>query len=259
MKPARCVLALVTALACPVAHAQSTGAASSGAFTDVGASIRHERPDNGTPLWTERAVDIVHQYAPRKVALARTSRVERFGLSDSTLSAGGYLPLGEGTTAFVEAGASDRHVFLYRHYAQAQVAQSLGNGWGFIGGVKRLEYNLPRVDVLDLTLERYFGNWRAAFTALPSHSSTAGHGESYRALLSRYYGERNSVSLVLFDGTEVDRPTGPGVILATPVTGFELYGRHWLDASWALEYAAGRVDHGTVTRRTLTAGLRYRF
>jgi len=63
-----------------------------------------------------------------------------------------------------------------------------------MAGLKHATYNATVVDIADLTVERYFSDFRAAFTVLPAHSSTAGNATSYRFQFGYYYGEENASS-----------------------------------------------------------------
>ena len=82
------------------------------------------------------------------------------GRSVALLSA--YTPVAEGTSVWFEASVSPSHQVLAQHTFHAQASQALRDGWGLQGGWKHLKYNTASVDVLDLTVERYFGPFRAA-------------------------------------------------------------------------------------------------
>jgi YaiO family outer membrane protein len=122
-----------------------------------------------------------------------------------------------------------------------------------------VSYNVTEVDIGELTVERYFGAYRAAVGVYPSHSSTAGSASSYRLQLSRYYGSENNVQLMYVGGVELDRPTAIDTVLATRVRSLALFGRHWLTREWALTYGVAHTVQGTSTRHAANVGLRLRF
>lgn len=238
------------------------GAASAGAREpglELSLTHRMESLSNNTPDWRETGMQLDWLRASRTSVNARLSEVERFGLRDTSLALGGYLPLGERLTGFAEVVKNQNHTVLARHSAQAQLQRALDGGWGLTGGLKLAQYNTTDVSIIDLGVERYFGNWRAAFTWLPSRSDTAGSANAFHAQLSRYYGDRSSMNLVFGDGEEVDRVLAAAAPVRTQVTSLELYGRHWFAPSWAMEYGGGQTRFGAITRRTLGLGLRYRF
>lgn len=228
-------------------------------FTEIDISTRIESPDNSTPEWRDHRIELLHQYAPRTLALGRLGRAERFGTSDNYMALAGYLPFGERTTAFAEWVTSPEHRFLARDSLQLQLHRSLPAGWGIEGGMRTMRFNTAKVDVYNLAVEKYFASWRTAVTVLPSHSDAAGNATSYRWQLGYYYGDRNNFQLVIADGREVDKPAALGVILATRVSTVEIYGRHWISPNWAINYGAGETRQGNVSRRNLSAGLHYRF
>ena len=227
--------------------------------TQLALRMARERLSNGSPDWTDRGVEIAHQFGARKSLVGSFTDSSRFGLVDSTAMLEGYYPLGERLTGNLAASASGTHHVLPRSTLYGQLAYALEAGWGVLGGIKQSVYNTTTVNVADLTLERYFRDYRAAFTVLPAHSQTAGNATSYRMVFGYYYGDENRVQALFARGTEVDRPTGVDVVLATQVRSTALFGRHWIGRAFAFDYGMSRTVQGSVTRNGLNAGLRYRF
>jgi len=227
--------------------------------TEVVLTHMRETLSNNPNDWTDTQLELVRQFAPRKLLIGRVTGSERFGLHDNTLGLSGYYPLGERTTAYAEATASDTHRVLARDSLHLQLARSLPQGWGASAGLRHVTYNTTVVDIADLTLERYFSDYRVALTAYPSHSQVAGSAASYRLQFSRYYGEANNIQLAIVRGIEVDKPTAVDTVLATSVRSVALFGRHWLTRDWGLGYGIGYTVQGSSTRRSANIGLRYRF
>lgn len=229
------------------------------AHTEIALAHARETLSNNPNDWTDTQLELLHQFAPRKILIGRAISSERFGLHDNTLGLSGYYPLGERTTAYAELTSSDTHRVLPRDSVHLQLAQSLAQGWGAIAGLRHVSYDTTAVDIADLTLERYFSDYRVALTVYPSHSQIAGNATSYRLQFSRYYGDANNIQLALVRGTEVDKPTDVGAVLATDVRSVALFGRHWLTRSWGLGYGIGHTVQGASTRRSASVDLRYRF
>ncbi len=228
-------------------------------YSEITLSRTRETLSNNAKDWTDTQIELLHQFAARNLVIGRATSSERFGLHDNTLALAAYHPLGERTTGYVELATSDTHRVLARDSLQLQLSQSLPQGWGVLGGLKHMTYNTTAVDIAELTLERYFASYRAAFSVYPSSSRTAGNATSYRFQLSHYYADENNVQLMFVRGIEVDKPTGVNTVLATPVRGIALFGRHWLTRQWALGYAVGHTVQGDSSRRAVNLGLRYRF
>lgn len=229
------------------------------AHTEIALAQVRETLSSDPNDWNDTQLELLHQFAPRKLLIGRATGSERYGLHDDTLGLSGYYPLGERTTAYAEVTTSDTHRVLPRDSVHLQLARSLQQGWGVIGGLRRVSYDTTVVDIADLTLERYFSDYRVALTAYPSRSHTAGRATSYRLQLSRYYGEENNIQLMMVSGTEVDKPTGVDQILAMSVRSVALFGRHWLTREWGIGYGIGYTEQGKSTRRSASLGLRYRF
>lgn len=227
--------------------------------TEVAAGQVRETVSNRPNDWTDTSVELLHKSGDRKLLIGRVTESARFGLRDTTASLAGYHPLGERTTIYAEAAASATHRVLPRDILHLQLAHTLGDGWGAIGGLKRMRYDGTTVAIADLGLEYYFSSFRLALTVLPARSSTAGNASSFRLQLGHYYGNENNVQLVLASGDEVDRPVALGSIVKTAVRSTAVYGRHWFAHDWAFTYNLGRTRQGESRRDAAGVGLRYRF
>ena len=219
-----------------------------------------ETLSNGTPDWRDTYVQFNQIHEDRRNWLARITSASRFGLADSALLVAGFAPLTEKTAINLEAMVSPTNRVLARHTLHAQLRHALPAGWGVQAGWKHLAYNTASIDALDLTVERYFGPFRAAWTITPSRSSTAGDAVGQRLQAGYFYGDTSSVQLLVAAGREVDKPVAAtGAIVATDVRSVALFGHHAFDSQWGLVYGAGRTQQGTTTREALSFGLRWRF
>ena len=243
----------------PTTTKPDRSAAARSRSTQLAVRSARERLSNGTPDWRDSGLELLHEFEKRKVLLGSFVESSRFGLRDRTATLEGYYPLSERTTGYFMAATSDTHRVLAKDTAQAQLAYAFGQGWGVMGGLRRANYNTTTVDIADLTLERYFSNFRAALTVLPAHSSTAGNATSYRLQFGYYYGDEQRVQFMYSNGTEVDRPSAVDLVIATHVRASVIYGRHWITHAWALDYGVGRTAQGAVNRNAASVGLRYRF
>lgn len=233
--------------------------ASDASFTEIAAGTTRETLSNDAPDWTNTHLSILHQFAARQSLGLDIARISRFGLSDETLTLSAYTPAGSKTTLFFEAMKSRNPNFLARDSLQAQLLQSFDEGFGAAVGVRHARYENSNVTIGEITLEKYFSDYRAAFSVLPSHSTTAGNATSYRAAFARYYGERSNVQIAASRGTELERANALLPIIATDVRSVTLYGRHGLNSAWAFDYALGRSKRANVTHHELSVGASFRF
>ena len=218
-----------------------------------------ETLSTGTPDWRDAYLQFNQQLEGRRSWLGRVTAASRFGIADTALLASGFTPLTDKTALNVEALVSPTNRVLARHTLHTQISHSLPAGWGVQAGWKRLAYNTASIDALDITVERYFGPFRAAWTISPSRSSTAGDAVGQRVQMGYFYGDTSSVQVLFAAGREVDKPSAAGAIVATDVRSTALFGHHALGPEWGLVYGAGRTQQGTTSRESLNVGLRWRF
>jgi YaiO family outer membrane protein len=257
LKKNACAVLLMTSLSITCAAADNADANPS--FTEIAAGTSRETLSNDAPDWTTTHFSVVHQFAARQSLGVDIARVSRFGLSDETLTLSAYTPAGTKTTLFFEAIKSRNHNFLARDSVQAQLLQSFDAGVGAAIGVRHARYENSNVTIGEITLEKYFSDYRVAFSVLPSHSTSAGNATSYRFSLARYYGERSNMQIAAARGTELERANALLPIVATDVRSLSVYGRHAFDGAWALEYALGQSKRANVTHYEFSVGASFRF
>jgi YaiO family outer membrane protein len=252
-----CVVLLAMAFSATCAIADTS--ANDTSFTEIAASTSRESLSNDAPDWTNTHLSITHQFAKRQSVSLELARISRFGLSDETLTLSAYTPAGSKTTLFFEAMKSRDHNFLARDSLQAQLLQSFDEGFGAAVGVRHARYENTNVTIGEITLEKYFSDYRAAISVLPSHSTTAGNATSYRASFARYYNERSNVQIAASGGTELERANALLPIIATDVRSLAVYGRHVFDNAWAFDYALGQSKRANVTHHEFSVGASFRF
>lgn len=248
MKALACLLA--AACAAPFACAQD-------GTTTVRLAGTHEQLDNGTRDWRETSLGLQFGFAPRQVLDLSLARTSRFGLRDNQFAASYSMPLSDALTATLEASASDTHRVLARHALGGQLQYEFAKGWLAHGGLRTTSYDSATVNQALASLERYIGAFSVAATWRPTHAyGTTSHGAELRA--SRYYGERNAVTLILAGGREA--ASVPGGVSLTGVRSAALTGRHWFDRHWAATWAIGHTRQGNLySRDGITIGAQYAF
>ncbi len=110
------------------------------------------------------------------------ARRRRFNQQDREISGGYYYPLSETWTGLIEASVSPDHKVLPRSSVFGQLQKAFDDGWNVQAGLRRTQYNTASTDLMVLTGERYWGNYRAAYKfylgkpqgagAAPSHYGT---------------------------------------------------------------------------------------
>ena len=138
--------------------------------------------------------------------------------------------------------------------------KSLPGGWGIALGLRRSEYNTSSVNITSLLAERYWDNFRGAYTLYSGRPDGASSAASHRFQLSYYYGDRNSIGLSYTTGREVENTGPPAGVITSDVRDWTLMGRHWFVPGWAFSYELLTHEQGSLYRRHgLRLGLRHRF
>ena len=225
---------------------------------ELGAS--RETLSGGRPDWTGLSVEGAHRFAPRQALYGGWRETKRFDLRDTELWAGYSHPLGRDWTVLVEASASDEHNVLPKSSVFGQLSRALPAGWGINLGWRHSEYTRVGVDILVAGAERYWGNWRGAYTLYAGRPEGATTGVAHRFALNYYYGEGSTLGVSATAGREVDNVGPPTGILTTEVRNLTFTGRHWMSRDWAFSWDLVAHEQGTLYRRQgFRLGLRYRF
>lgn len=206
---------------------------------EIEVGLGRENLDNQREDWRENFASFTRRDAENRTWIGRLAKTRRFDQNDSNLQLSGYFPMVPGTTGLVEVDVSTTHRVLPTHRLRGEISQSLPHGFGIASGLRHITYNHSSSDGIDLTLERYFGDFRIAYTYDASRSDRAGHADGHRVQGSYYYGEGSRATLAYSTGTEVDRPEA-GITQSTRVKGFALYGRHMFRKDRGIGYALTR-------------------
>lgn len=257
MKPHAAFLLLALAPAAALAQSADDGLRLRMSEVELGAS--RERLSGGRPAWTGLSLEGAHNFAPRQTLYGGVRETERFGLRDTELSAGYYHPIGRTWTALVEASASSGQV-LAKHSLFGQLSKELPGGWSLNAGLRHSEFTRSGVDLLVLGAERYWGNFRAAYSLYAGRPEGAHAGTAHRFVLNYYYGEGSTIGVSASAGREVENVGPPTGITTTDVRNLTLTGRHWVTPDWALSWDLVAHEQRSLYRRQgFRLGLRHRF
>ncbi|MDB5864498.1 MAG: hypothetical protein JWO70_2304 [Betaproteobacteria bacterium] len=132
----------------------------------------------------------------------------------------------------------------------SQFNQALSNEWGLGFGVRQSEYNFATSHLLSVSAERYFGNFRGAYTLYANGIGGGVSGAAQRIQVNYFYGERNTIGLAYTTGRDVDHLGNATIGLpANDVRDLTLSGRHWLSPNWAVTYDVLSQEQGILATR----------
>ena len=228
--------------------------------TEIEFGVMPQHLSGSQPDWREYYLDFSRRFGERKTLYGSLRETERFGRGDTQGVLGGYYPLSARVTGVLEGGASPTHNVLPQWWLFGQLEFNLGSGWGIHAGARHTEYDAALVNMGTLTLERYFGNFRAAYTLYESWLQGAGAASAHRFALGYTYTDENQIGVAFAHGREAENVGPPRGVLTSDVTSWAIYGRHWFTRELAVSFEALQHRQGDLyTRRGARLGLRYRF
>lgn len=218
-----------------------------------------ERLGAGREHWRNTEFYMQARNAARQLYYANLRATARFGQRDTELAIGTYQPLDSAWAVQLEAAASPTHRILAEHALLAQVERRFGGGWGAAAGYRRTEYARDGTDLAIITVDRYFSDFRAAYSLYLGRPDGAGFGASHRLQWSYYYGDRSFVGIAAASGKEAEN-VFPSGVLTSQVRSLTLAGRHEFAPGWAATYEWLVHRQGDLyTRRGIGLGLRHAF
>lgn len=218
-----------------------------------------ERLTGGRADWRDTQLDIQARNSARQSYYGRLRATERFDLGDSEAMLGTYQPLGGAWAVQVEAVASPTHRVLAKRSLLAQIERRFDHGWGLQAGYRRSEYERTGTDLAIVTVERYFSDFRAAYSLYLGRPDGAGFGPSHRLQWSYYYSDRSFIGITAASGKESEN-IFPNGLLTSQVRSLSLAGRHEFTPGWAATYEWLTHRQGDLyTRRGFGLGIRHAF
>ena len=196
-----------------------------------------------------RSLDTLPALAPGITASGGSLQTRRFTVSDVDLKIGVYRPLGAFRTPSALGNFDPVHDVVPKYALYTQVNQTLPGGWGLGFGVRQNEYNFATSNLLSLSAERYWGNFRGAYTLYSNRIEGADLGSAHRVQLNYFYGERNTVGLAYTSGRDIETLILPFAQQLSDARDLTLSGRHWLSTNWALTYDVLSHEQANLNRR----------
>lgn len=226
---------------------------------DLRVDHAREGLDRGYADWRETALVLAWKPAAGQALFGGWRETRRFGLEDREASAGLYQPLGTGWSLRAEGTSSDTHRVLARWSALVELSRQFEGGWVGAFGVKQSGYAQGESRLLTATVEKYFGPWRAGYTAYLSQPEGGGWSPAHRVALSWYRGDLTHLTLSLARGREVENDPRTG-LLASDIRAVSLAGALEVAPQWAVTFEGGQHRQGSLyTRRYGRLGFRALF
>jgi YaiO family outer membrane protein len=229
--------------------------------TDVQFNYSYESLTKNFGSWQTASIDFSHKFAARQTLYGSYRETERLNQRDREFVVGYYQPLSRKWLLLVEAGASPTHKVLAKWSALVQLERSFKKGWNVQGGYRRIQYNAAKVNLGIGGVEKYWGNYRAAYTLYVNNLENSGTSASHRLQFNRYYGDPvSSVGIGFGFGRELESLGGGRGVLRTDVQSFSFSGRHFFNKRLGLNYGLTIHRQGNLyVRRGGNLGIDFRF
>lgn len=254
MSPSARFGALALSLLLPRVAVVAQGASTRIATVEVRAG--RDALSQGISPWQDQGVTLGLRASARTGVSVTAERMERFGLDDQRLQGELSFALGRRLTLGVEGEVSTTHQVVAKDGGAAQLHLSLPGGWGVAARGSMRRYTAVEVQGASFSLERYWGNFLASYSAAPVRLADAPVVTTHSARLSRFFGARGSVTVMGASGKEVEALAAAGPLVAA-VRAAGAWGVIPVAPHLALTWGADVTRYeGLFTRRHVSLGAR---
>lgn len=214
--------------------------------TEIEIGWSNAQLSNDLHSWRSIGLEGLHVFSRHKKLTGGLRRITRFDKYDTEIAIGGYYPLTESLVGRIEFRNVSPGNVLARQTLFLGGQQELGGGWVIHGGYRRQKFELANVNVFNVRGEIYFSEYRADLTVIQARLDTGDTALGRGTSLSRYYGDRNSINVILASGEEIEKiitNQGPQ-IKRFKVFAAAFWGRHWFSETWGLTYGLRYREQG---------------
>lgn len=233
----------------------------------VGLSGSFDHLTDSMEAWNEVTANFSSKLREGRTIYGSISQQERFGYRDFEAQAGIYERLSPKWLLIAELKGSPTHEVVPIWAAFAQIEYGLGKGWRTGIGGRHAVYDQgaagsKAVNVGSFLLEKYFGNWRAAYTLFTSNlRDTVDLRLSHLGQLDYYYGgyehDVSHIGIGFSAGVEAAEFVYAN-IYGLGLKSFFLRGEHWFTPRWALTYGARTNQQEHYSRYGIQLGVDHR-
>ena len=212
----------------------------------LGAS--HEDLDSGLADWSHQFVELTRQSADDPQLGFRIGRDVRSDTADVTLGANAEFEWSSKWFGGIDLGISSDPTFQPDTAFSGHVGRALGDGWVADLLYRRRDYPTAEVDSVVGTIEKYYGDYRFAYSPGLSRLDGSSSFMNHVMTVNWYYNEDANLGITISTGKEAES-IGIGQVLETDVKGLVLNGRQPLNERFGLQWWLGFHEQGDFYRR----------
>jgi len=207
-----------------------------------------ENLTNNQPGWNNQSLRIDWNATDSLDVFVSVGRHERFNQPDSPLSAGARVELLDHWHAGLELESTNSANFLPDSSYAVYAGRRFDKGWVGQLRAERRNYDTVTVTIWSARTERYFSNYRAAYTLHVSRLHGLANALSHAFTLDWYRSTASSVGVTVAFGDE-NEAIGPGAVLESSITSITINGRYALNRRFDLNGWVGVHEQGDFYRR----------
>ena len=251
------IVALTGTQAAPASLDSEASAAHVDNPVEVEAGFSYEWLSNSIADWHSEFLEVSKVFGRRSALYGVLRQSRRFDLTDQEVVSGLSLPLHERWTTVYELSFSPTHRISPGWSALVGVQYNFLEGWNYGIDLRMGNYEHTSVTRFIQSVERYWGNFRGAYSLSLNTLWGAETVNSHQVAFNYYYAAKSSFGINYAMGLELER-FGPVDIVSNHVIALSLLGRHWFVPGWALSYEWGWGDVMNHYSRTgVRLGLRH--
>lgn len=227
---------------------------------EIEVGFTSEQLTNNYDDWSSQYLNAAKKLEKGKTVYANLRRTSRFDLKDTEATLGYYHQLDKKWTVHLEGLNSTTHKVLPKWALFGGIIRGFPGGWVLNIGFRRTEYSSSKINLGVATLERYFGNYLAAYSFYQSNLVGNGSAQAHAAKVTYFYTDTSRVGVSFSSGRELEY-LGPNLgVLKSDVKAVSLSGRHSLTRKFGVSYSYGYHEQGkSYIKRGLQIGIRIRF
>lgn len=203
---------------------------------------------DGQPDWDSRFLRLAYSTPTGDRYALGATRSGRFDRSDHDLSLAADWQLGADWRAGIAAHTAPAARFLPERQYSLHAGRDLARGWNVDVSLKRRRYATATADSATVLTEKYFGDFRAAWSVAMTRLDAAGTSTGNTLFLNWYPRPGLGLGVAWTEGREAEA-VDTGTVLETDVSGVTLTGRHGLRQRWTIDWWLGTHEQGDFYRR----------
>lgn len=207
-----------------------------------------ENLSNNLPGWNQQSLRLDWRATETVQVFAELGRNERFNQSDMPVAAGARVEFAGQWHVGLALDRTNNASFLPESGFAAYAGRRFDKGWAGEVRAQRRNYDTATITIWSARTERYFSDYRAAYTLHVSRLHGLANAVAHAFTLDWYRSEAFSAGVTVAVGDE-NEAIGPGLVLESSVASITINGRYAINRRFRLNGWVGVHEQGDFYRR----------